>query len=154
MGRVLAREVRTGDVEYLTAHLREADREEILASHGEDADIAQLIHQSVSMSTDVFAAERDGRLIALWGFVPLSLVSGVGVPWALGTDEMFSIGRSLTRLAQASLAVMSATYPTLRNYVDARNTRSIEWLKFIGFEIGEPVPYGAAGLPFHPFGMN
>lgn len=151
-GRVLARAVREGDAEYLVEHLREADRLEVLASHGED--VLGAVRDAIICSTDVFAAERDGRLIALWGFMPVSLVSGVGCPWALGTDEMFRIGRSLTRLAQASLAVVGTTYPVLRNYVDARNTRSVAWLEFIGFEIGEPVPYGVAGLPFHPFWMN
>lgn len=153
MGKVLARMVAPGDVEYLVEHLREADRDEVRASHGAQVDLVRVVRQSVELSSHVFAAERDGRLIALWGFVPLSLLTGVGVPWALGTDEMFRIGPSLTRLAKASLRLMAPVYPTLRNYVDARNTRSVAWLERIGFEIGEAVPYGAAGLPFHPFRM-
>lgn len=151
-GKVTAREVRPGDVEFLAANLRAADHAEVIASHGED--VLGALFEAVNGSTHVFAAERDGRLIALWGFAPVNFTAGIGCPWALGTDEMFRIGRSMTRLARASLAIVYPLYPTLRNHVDARNTRSVAWLRMLGFVIGEPVPYGVAGLPFHPFELT
>jgi hypothetical protein len=40
----------------------------------------------------------------------------------------------------------------LLNYVDARQSRTIEWLQWIGFSVDpEPVPYGLQGEPFHKF---
>ena len=49
---------------------------------------------------------------------------------------------------------MRALFPYLFNFVDARNMKSIRWLKHLGYAVGPPVPFGVAGLPFHPFSMG
>lgn len=152
MGKVHVRTVRDGDAEYLAAHMREADREEVEAATGESP--YEALVDGLRISTHAFAAERDGRLIALWGFTPISLLSGIGVPWMLGTDEVYRCGRSLTRVAKASFEHVQPLYPVLLNYVDARNTRAIRWLQFVGFQVFEAEPYGVAQLPFHRFEMR
>lgn len=151
MGKVQARTVREGDVEYLVEHLRDADRDEITASHGPD--LLASVFDAVNRSSHVYVAERDGRLITLWGYQPISMLSGIGCPWALGTDEMTRNGKSILKLAQASNRMLRPVYPVLKNHVDVRNKRSIGWLQRLGFVIHEPEPYGALGLPFHPFEM-
>ena len=150
-GRIQARAVREGDVEYLVAHLREADRQEIAASHGPD--LLASVFDAVNRSSHVYVAEKNDRLVTLWGYQPLSMLSGVGCPWALGTPEMDRNGKSILKLAQASNRLVRPIYPTLKNYVDVRNKRSIGWLQRLGFVIREPEPYGVLGLPFHPFEM-
>jgi hypothetical protein len=49
---------------------------------------------------------------------------------------------------------MLSLFPVLENMVDARNTKSIKWLKRLGFTFGPPLPHPHSGLPFYPFEMR
>ena len=40
------------------------------------------------------------------------------------------------------------------NYVDARHTDAIRWLKWLGFTLHPATPYGPFDLPFHKFTMG
>jgi hypothetical protein len=42
----------------------------------------------------------------------------------------------------------------LENVVDARNTKSIRWLRRMGFEVLPAAPLGVEGRPFHLFVME
>ena len=58
------------------------------------------------------------------------------------------------RFLKGSRSVASrlfARYPYMRNWVDARHEKSIAWLTFMGFKLGEPQPYGVYGMDFIPF---
>ena len=44
-----------------------------------------------------------------------------------------------------------AKYPNMRNYVDAEHEASVRWLKFMGFALKEPEPYGPMGAMFRQF---
>jgi len=48
----------------------------------------------------------------------------------------------------------SEKFSLLYNYVDARNVKSIKWLRWLGFQLDEPAPYGVRGLPFHRFELR
>jgi len=39
----------------------------------------------------------------------------------------------------------------LENAVDARNVKTIQWLRWLGFTIEEAIPMGLRGEPFHAF---
>ena len=141
------------DAERLAIDLRPADRAEIIAASGPDT--LATIRQAIRVSTHCWAAEDgDGGLVALFGFAPVSLLAGIGSPWLLATPRLERIPGALTRLARRYLADIATTYPVLGNPGDARNTASIRWLQRLGFQIGPPKPYGAAGLPFHRFEMR
>jgi len=46
-------------------------------------------------------------------------------------------------------------YDKLENYVDARNTKAINWLKWLGFQFAdETVPYGMLKMPFYKFWLK
>jgi hypothetical protein len=99
-------------------------------------------------------AEVDGVVVAMFGVAAQSLLSDVGHPWMFGTPEMERHSRSLIREARPYIAEMKAMYPRLTNIVDARNHKSIRWLKKCGFEIQPAIRLGVNGLPFHPFVME
>ena len=40
------------------------------------------------------------------------------------------------------------------NYIDARNLRGIEWFNWLGFSVGDPVPYGLNDEPFREVRLN
>lgn len=148
--RVTFRPVAPGDVTHIAAHLRAADRDEVIATRGEGADIEAVIASAVARSVLAWAAD-DGEPVAVFGLGAVSLLQGIGTPWLLGTDRLWRHPRTLIVEGRRYLSTMRTVYPHLVNYVDARNDVSIRWLKRIGFTLHDPAPYGAMGLPFHKF---
>lgn len=146
------RSLRDGDIEALVANMRPADRAECEALVGPDVEGA--VRRGCAASVLLWTVEAGGEVVAILGLVPRSLMGGDGVPWMLGTSLVDVHRRALNRVAPSYIAQMLATCPRLFNVVDVRNTRSIRWLRSMGFVILPPVPCGVAGLPFHPFVME
>jgi hypothetical protein len=147
------RAVTRADVEALAADMRFLDRQELEASHGGDLVVA--VQHAVDVSTACWAMLVDGELAMLGGVAPLSLVGGVGSPWMLGTTLLDRSPGALTRIGVVYLRIVLGLYPELVNYVDARNVKSIRWLRRLGFQIAaEPIPYGPKKLPFYRFDMR
>jgi RimJ/RimL family protein N-acetyltransferase len=136
----------------LTLVMRKADREEVEALSGRDP--REVLVESVERSASAWAGLADGKLVCLFGVVPMSLVGVTGIPWLLGSDDVCTYGRAFLRRNRAYVHAMLAEYPVLTNVVDARNDVSIRWLRWLGFRLGEPQPMGPHGLPFVPFRME
>jgi hypothetical protein len=145
--------LRDGDIEALVANMRKADIDEVTAATGRPLD--QIIIDAIRSSTWVMALDVDDELGMIFGVAPMgSTLGATGAPWALGTTAVERKPRALIELGPSYCELMLASYPHLYNYVDARNKRSIRWLKWLGFEFHDAQPYGAAGLPFHKFEMR
>jgi hypothetical protein len=86
--------------------------------------------------------------------VPRCLLSGSGAPWMLGTDVLDRNSRSLMRLAPGYISVLQNEFSHLENFVDARNARSIRWLRRLGFSIREPRRMGLSDVTFYRFEMG
>lgn len=149
MADAIFRPVVPSDVALLAANMRRPDRDEIEASSGPD--IIRAIRHSVEVSSDAFACVAPEGLIAIGGMAPLCMLTGRASPWLLGTDLLDSVPGLLTRSALAYCTRQADVYPLQVNYVDARNTRSVRWLRRLGFTIHPAEPHGVAGLPFHRF---
>lgn len=138
-------------VEHIAENLRAADREEIYASTGnrrfhDSARLGVAASRSCVMALDVY-----GEPVALLGVVTTSLLYGVGCPWMIATDHAYQFRRAFIECGRTYTRAMLEEYDALENHVDARNRKSVAWLQRIGYRIGAPEPYGALGLPFHPF---
>ncbi len=96
----------------------------------------------------------DDEPVAMFGVTGESVLSGTGTPWMLGTGEIEKISIRFLRGSKNGIKEILSGYRILENYVDARNTVSIQWLKWLGFDIMAAEPYGAFGLPFHRFYME
>ena len=154
MVNAFVRSVLPGDLAYIGAHMRLADRQELEAAQG-PVDPQEALYRAVLLSTSSWVlVGRSGRPFAAFGVAPLSLLDGSGLPWLLGTDEAAREGRTLVREGRKYVPRMLEEHPHLVNYVDARNGRSVEWLRRLGFTVHAPAPYGVAGLPFHRFEMR
>lgn len=141
------------DAESLGAHLRAADIEEIRAASGLAP--CEALRRSYDFSTHVWAVrgQRIAPPIALWGVAPLSLIDGKGCPWLLASDSFEPLGLDIARLSRPLLAEMRNLYPQLENRVDARHTRAVRWLSWLGFAIDPATAWGVEGRPFHRFWM-
>lgn len=137
----------------LVADMREADIDEVTASVG--GDLGRIVRASVDASVGPRTALIDGEVACIFGVAPLGgMLGSTGAPWMLGTRLLDRHPGALMRHCRRYVAEMLALYPRLINFVDARNVRSIRWLKRLGFTFHPAAPYGVAGLPFHRFEMG
>lgn len=147
------REATQADIVELVPRLRQADIDECEAMFGKGSVLSTTMH-GLRGGSVAFVAVRDGITIAVFGVGPcedLGEDHDIGVPWMVGTNELDKCGRELMAEARSCLKIWHRFYPTLMNVVDARNTKSIRWLKRLGFTLRAPEPMGVGGLLFHPF---
>jgi hypothetical protein len=138
------------DAFYLAENIREADRQEVLAS-GSPSPLASLMvgleHSRLCLSV----VNDDNLPVAIFGVVD-SADPEVGLVWMLGTDE---IGESKIRFLRGSrewVKLLHKRYPILANVVDARNTVHISWLRWLGFTfINQHPGLGPGNHPFFEF---
>lgn len=138
------------DVPALLRELREADRLEVTAASADPLD--DVVAHALWTSHDPIAATHDDKLLALFGYAPVS--SEAAVVWLLGTDHLMRQQSELARAGRVYIARVSTLYRHLFNYVDARNAASKLWLRRIGFTLQPAAPFGHKGLPFHRFDME
>jgi hypothetical protein len=120
------------DARYVGARLRAGDAAEVLLL---GLDGVEAIERSMR---DSFASECiviDGEPAAVLGLSMPDLASGVGVPWILTTDAVerhpIAFGRATRRILNRALDVAYR----LENFTDARYTRALAWIEWLGFNI-------------------
>lgn len=133
----------------VAATVRAPDRAELWAQarHTPEQTLALGVQRSVFTLVALF----DDAPACAFGVVPGSALAGVGAPWMVGTALLDRHARQFVRHCRPVVAEMNQMFPRLRNAVDARNTRAIRWLAWLGFEIKPAVPMGPDRIPFHPF---
>lgn len=143
----------TGDIERLVERMRPQDLAECLASG--HTDLRAVLRDAVATSTWAVAVDVDRELACIFGLAPIgTLVDGRAAPWLLGTDLVPKHRRTLARLAPRYISFMLQTHPHLLNFVHARNTVAVGWLKHMGFSLSPAQPHPVTGEPFHLFEMR
>ncbi len=140
------------DVERLMGRLRQSDIDEVWACGHRTPGDALLF--SMYASILCFTVVYKEIPAAMFGVSPDSLVGTTASVWLLGTNDIDRFKRSFLVLSRRFIAFMQRMYPVLYNWVDARNTASIAWLKWCGAKFDEPTPYGMDGLPFCYFTLR
>lgn len=139
-------------VAQMLPNVRQADRDEVMASSGQR--VEEILGRCVRRAEMAWSGMVDDEVACIFGVEGASLLSETGYPWMIGTDLIERHAKPFLRRNRKMVGVMLERYPYLINYVDARNTKAIEWLRWLGFAILPAEPYGYARLPFHPFEMK
>ena len=108
----------------------------------------------LSVSTKAYAGIINDEVVTIFGVASGSLLTGLGVPWLVGTDLLEQHQKTFLRRCKPILKQMLGQYPTLMNYVDERNHIAKAWLHWLGFQIEEAKPAGLLQLPFHRFTLR
>lgn len=140
------------EIEWVAERMRQADIDEVKAASGRDP--LHALRFCVANSTWCVTAKVDWEPVAIFGVATVSEIGGVGSPWMLGTDV---IERHQVRALRHNLEWIDrlrSGYHVLRNAVDDRNEMSKRWLKWLGFELGEPINLGYENRPFRIFEMR
>lgn len=137
-------------VAALAPRMREADRQEIAAASGEDPETALLA--GVALSPVSWAYLHNGEVLAIYGAAMYPGRPGVGIPWLLGAEGLEKHKVYFVRQSKPYLKKVLEYFDVLENWVDCRNTASIQWLAWCGFALAEVEPfYGIQRLPFIRF---
>lgn len=125
------------DARELAPLLRTEDRAEVLALGLEPVDG---LLQSLAAAREAWTWRDDGRIICMAGVAPLSLIGSTGVPWLLGSPLVVAHRRAFMVETRRMVAHWLRMFGVLRNVVDDRYAAAHRWLRWLGFEIGEPFP--------------
>lgn len=144
--------VEPAEVDEIAAMVRQADIEEITGALG--IPIREALLQGITDSLKVSKIVAAGEVVAVFGDAVHSVLGRIGVPWLISTTAIERQPRAFLRVCAGEVADMLTRHDVLFNYVDARNTAAIRWLKWLGFQFDDPEPYGPNGMPFHRFWMT
>lgn len=141
---ITIREATIEDAKYIGGHLREDDRREVEAL-GFTPECATVF--SYSGSDEAYTGCVDGVPAMIFGIGAPSLADETSV-WALGTPLCDRVPLAMVRIGREAVKRFLEKNPVLTNWCDARYTKTIKWLKLLGFTIGDPEPYGNGGALF------
>lgn len=144
--------VTVDDVPAILRDVRQADIDEITEALGVDMEKALI--DGVTRSLNVKKIVVDGLVVAVFGDAVYSVLGSVGVPWLISTNHVERHARAFLKVCKPEVQSMLSRHEHLMNYVDARNTAAIRWLKWLGFHFAPAAPYGAKRFLFHKFTLN
>jgi hypothetical protein len=136
---------RPDHVPLVAARMRQADRDEVLASGNFTPEEA--LRASLAASEFARTAFVDGEPLAMFG---LATADGVAIPWLLTTDAVCRYPLTFWNASKAILRELREGYPTMAQFIDARHVSALSWARRLGFAVGEPVPFGVQGRRFCP----
>jgi hypothetical protein len=139
-------------VAQMLPNVRRDDRYEVMAATGLPVD--DILGRCVKNAEMAWAGMVDDEVACIFGVTGASLLSETGYPWLIGTDLIEQHAKPFLRRNRKMVGVMIERYPILKNYVDARNIKAIQWLRWLGFTINPPEPFGMYRMLFHPFEMR
>lgn len=137
-------------LDQIAANLRAQDMDEVRASSALPP--REALFASVAVSSHAYVVEgRDGAPVAAFGAAPHAL-PGVGIVWMLGTDGIRRESYSIARATRRYFEELNQAYWMLWNYIDGRNSLSMRWLRWGGFELlAEHPNHGPEGRTFYTF---
>lgn len=139
------------DGEILGPRLRQADKDEIKASVGEDP--RDILKKSIEISRERYTVKdlENEEPLACFGVAPYG--KDMGLVWFLGSNEIVRKNRiSFLRNSEFWVQKLFKDYRILFNVVDARNKLHIRWLKWLGFEFIADIPeFGVEKRLFRQF---
>ena len=137
---------------YVASNIAQEDRAETLVM-GFSTPL-EALRRSAQASRDTRAGIVAGHPLVIVGVAQETLTSDVGHPWMLGTREVPSHARAVMEGSREVITQYLQWYRLLYNIVDARHTRAVRWLRWLGFTIEPAQPLGPKRALFHKFWME
>jgi len=136
------------DIVYLKTRLRKHDIDEIWASS--HLKPVEALTYSFYLST-ICLTVIQGEPVGMFGLVEDPADENRAIIWMLGSERLNKVSREVIRDTKYIIDGFLDNYDVLFNHVDARNTKAIRWLRYLGADINDAEPFGKEGLLFHRF---
>lgn len=98
-----------------------------------------MLEQAAGASVHTFAGIVDGKPVFVGGVIA---EDEVGRVWMLGAPGIAKAKKFYLRETRRQVALMLELFVCLRTGVAAEYTKSLRWLRWLGFVAGRPVTYG------------
>lgn len=134
-------------IDTMKGWLRESDEKACWATAHYTAD--EGLQDSFDKATLCWVALVDDVPVFCCGVSRLTMLSTLGVPWLLATDDICKVGFRIVRHSKDLIRCMFAGFDRLETWVDIRNKLSFTWLKWCGFNVEDAEPIGLDGKLFH-----
>lgn len=136
-----------GDLEYLSVHLRDTDKEEVLAFN---SSVLTALQESEDVSYHVKIIDFSGKPAGILG-LSRATDAADGV-WLLGTPELQKNSRVFLRYSKDMIRELFkiSDKDTFFNYSYSKNTVHHRWLKWCGATF-DPNTVDVKGHKFFPF---
>ena len=119
------------EANYLSTRLRQEDIDECRAhSNSKPLDALTLGIKNSHLPFAVYNNKHNPVMIM--GVVPQG--KNLGMIWLLSSPEINNMPLTFLRHCKKVLECYNQTFPVLYNYIDARNTLHLKWLKWLGFQ--------------------
>lgn len=115
------------------AAMRENERADLERLGG-----AAVIERAVALSVHTYAGVVDGVPAFVGGVIP-DEDHVVGKVWMLGTPQIEKAKKFYLRETRRQVALMLEMFLCLKTAVAAEYTKSLRWLRWLGFVMGQPV---------------
>lgn len=146
LAEIKFRPITSDDFKIVHDHIRRENVEELQMQDG--LELEQIMQWCVDNSDVALTGEIDGEPVCLFGVVSAD-TPGEGAPWMFGSSLIDKHAVAFLKASRHVVATFLAEWDHLQNWTDARNTRGLRWLKFMGFTIHPAEPHGPKGLLFH-----
>lgn len=122
------------DIEFVAAHMREADRRELKRWTGCDErwGLINSIKQSEVCFSGVFA---DGKVACIFGSTRINLMEATAVIWSLSTDEVDRHRLAFYAGSKAGVDLICRSLPDVAefsNFVDLDYVEAVRWIERLG----------------------
>ena len=138
--------------EFVAANIRQVDRKEIY--YYGTLQPLPAIRMTTAFAVASWTALIDDVPVAIFGINRRSVLSQVGVPWLLATDGIAQAPMAVAHESKKYFERMERAFPKMENRVLAENKVTIRWLKWLGFDMEEPAPFGVFGAHYRRFGKG
>lgn len=119
-------------VSRIARRMRKIDQIECRATGREPK---QALRHCLIGSTLAWTVLLDDKPVAMFGVLPLSILSGRAAPWFLATDEIERGARQWVKWGAGFVSAMQSDFPRLENIVSVENRKAIRVLKALGFAV-------------------
>lgn len=146
------RKIQKEDIDFVVENIRAADKREIEDASG--LNHIQALERIYKMTENAWTGLVNGEIVAIFGVQKISTLTGLGIPWMISTHGIEKHWLTFTRHCKPVFGKMIEGCAELTNFVDDRNDLAKLWLKWLGFTLLEPKPFGAKNMPFRQFKME
>lgn len=126
--------------EELAPNLRDPDVAGIWAEQGLGP-LESLLAQ-IAKPSEPMAGLADGKVMCLFGIETAAAISNGGLAWMAAHRDLPKHSRAFLRACRAYIGHLRDNYARVEVIVDDRNSLSLRWHEWLGFEWIEPVAFG------------
>jgi len=138
--KVIVKRTTEKDIDELIANIRYADRVEIESASGRPY---HEIICDIEEHSEMWSGFVDDELVVVFGMHIVSALTGKAIPWLISTNNVEKHSRTFLRYCKPVFKKLCINLNSLVNYVHDDNHLAKTWLKWLGFKLQDPAPYGA-----------